>query len=195
MFKNHYIFGCSILDAAFMLSATLLWWPASAFSAEVVHSQVSHDGDIYKASIEMQINAPVKKVYALFTDFNYLTRLSDNITNSDIIDEDPPEYTVRVESHNCFLFFCMDIEQTQLVTELGEGHILVEDIEGESDFVFATSRWHIRAYEKGTRVTFSTEMQPNFWLPPFFGPLLFETSLIEETQNMIEQLEKLATHE
>ena len=164
-------------------------------SGEVIHSEVSLEQGIYKASIEMQINAATDKVYALFTDFNHLSRLSVNIRNSEIIEEDPPEYTVLVETHNCVLFFCIDLQQTQEVIELGDGYISVEDIKGQSDFAFASSHWHIRPYEKGTRVTVYSEIKPDFWLPPILGPWLFKSSLIKETQNMIEQLEKLTTHE
>lgn len=188
MFKkyNSFIFKCLLLYFS---------WVITVFAGEVIHSHVQHEGDTYHASIEMQINAPSKEVYALFTDFNYLSRLSDNITDSHIIEEDPPEYTVLVETHNCVLFFCKDIQQTQQVSELGEGYISVDDVKGQSDFVFASSRWHIRPHKEGTRVSFSSEMKPDFWLPPFLGPWLFKKSLIEETQNMIEQLEKLAAHE
>lgn len=165
------------------------------FSGEIIKSDVSHDDGIYNVTIEMQLEAPTEKVYALFTDFDDLSRLSDNITNSDIIEEDPPEYTVLVETHNCVLFFCMDLQQTQQVIELGEGYISVDDIKDQSDFIYANSRWHIRAHEKGTRVSFYSEMKPDFWLPPLIGPWVFKSSLVEETKNMIEQLEKLATHE
>lgn len=167
----------------------------SVLSGDVIKSSVSHDKDIYHAAIEMQIEADTDKVYALFTDFNYLSRLNDNITDSVLIDEEPPEYTVLVETHNCVLFFCKDLKQLQKVTELGEGYILVEDIKGESDFAFANSRWHINAHGSGTRVTFSSEMKPDFWLPPFFGSWLFKNQLRKETQTIIERLEQLATHE
>jgi len=167
----------------------------SVQSGEVIKSAVSYEHDIYHAMIEMHINANADKVYALFTDFNYLSRLNDNISNSDLIDEDPPEYTVLVESRNCVLFFCKNLKQLQKVTELGEGYIFVEDIKGESDFAFANSRWHIYAHGSGTRIRFSSEMKPDFWLPPLFGPWLFKNQLTKETQTMIERLEQLATHE
>lgn len=166
---------------------------APVFSGEVIHSHVSHKEGVYKASIEMQIKAPVDKVYALLTDFNYLSRLSDNITDSELVEEDPPEYTVHVETHNCVLFFCKDLKQTQEVLEFDNGYISVEDIKDKSDFVFANTLWHIRAFEEGTRVNFRTEMEPDFWLPPILGPWLFKNKMIEETQIMIERLEQLAT--
>lgn len=165
------------------------------FSGEVIHSHVSHKEGVYKASLKMQIKAPVNKVYALLTDFNYLSRLSDNITDSDLIDDNPPEYIVAIETHTCVLFFCKDLKQTQEVLEFDNGYISVEDIKGESDFVFANTLWHIRAFEDGTRVNFRTEMKPDFWLPPLLGPWLFKNKMLEETQIMIERLEQLANHD
>lgn len=168
---------------------------SAAFSGELISSRVSHDNGMYNVSIKMQIQAPTDKVYALFTDFNYRSRLNDNIRNSDLIEEEPPDYIVVLETHNYVLFFCVDLHQTQKVSELGDGYIIVEDIKGQSDFIYAISRWHIYTHSQSTRVTFSSELKPDFWLPPLFSAWLFKKRLIEETTTMIERLERLATHE
>jgi len=171
----------------------------SAFCGEVIQSHVSYNKGIYKASFEMQIQAPLTEVYALFTDFNHLSRLSKNITDSLLLEENPPEYIVEVDSHNCILFFCKNLTQTQYVLEFDEGYISVEDIEGiegiegKSDFIFANTVWHIRTFKNGTRVTFSAEMKPDFWLPPVLGPWLFKNKMISDTRKMIERLEQLAS--
>ena len=174
----------------FYLSLT---FASPLFAGEVIKSHVIFDDGQYKANLEIQIKAPVKKVYALFTDFDYLSRLSDNITDSSLISDQPPEYIVEIETHNCLLFFCKNLKQTQRVTKHDNGHISVEDIKGKSDFVYANTLWHIRALDNGTRVTFHSEMKPDFWLPPLLGPWLFKERLIEDTQAMIERLEELAT--
>ena len=164
-------------------------------AGEVIKSHVEFKNGQYIADLEIQIEAPTQKVYALFTDFDYLSQLSDNITNSELISGDFNEHIVEIETHNCVLFFCKDIKQTQHVIEQGDGHISVEDLEGQSDFVSANTLWHIRAVDNGTRVTFHAEMKPDFWLPPLLGPWLFKNRLIKDTQAMIERLEELATDE
>ena len=185
--KPFFIYVCLLMSSVGYCSI--------AYCGEVVKSTVSHKNGVYNASLVMQINAPTDKVYALFTDYDELARLSDNITDSELIDEDPPEYTVIVKTHNCVLFFCKDLTQTQQVLELGEGYIVFEDIKGQSDFIHAESYWHIFAYKKGTRVTFNSEMKPGFWLPPLIGPWYFKKSLLQETKDMIQQLEKLAAND
>ena len=176
-----------------IFSSLCLVFSSSLFAGEVIKSHVKFYNGQYNADLEIQIKAPTKTVYALFTDFDYLSQLSDNITNSELISGEFPEYIVEIETHNCVLFFCKDIRQTQHVIEHGDGHISVEDIEGKSDFVSSTTLWHIRAVDNGTRVTFHAEMKPDFWLPPLLGPWLFKKRLIKDTQAMIERLEELAT--
>ena len=176
-----------------VFSSLCLIFSSTLFAGEVIKSHVEFNDGLYVANLEIQIEAPTKKVYALFTDFDYLTQLSDNITNSELVSGEYPEYIVEIKTHNCVLFFCKDIKQTQHVIEQGEGYISVEDIEGKGDFVSAITLWHIRAVDSGTRVTFHAEMKPDFWLPPLLGPWLFKKRLIKDTQAMIERLEELAT--
>ena len=193
MFKFYNKTNFYLLKNLFFLSTLICTFPA--FSGEVIKSQVSYTKKHYEAILEIQIKAPAKKVYALFTDFDYLSRLSDNITGSTLISNESPEYIVEVETHTCVLFFCKDLFQTQKVTEHGEGHIFVEDIKDKSDFIYANTSWHIRALDKGTRVTFQSEMKPDFWLPPILGPWLFKKRMIKDTKAMIERLEKLANND
>ena len=112
-----------------------------------------------------------------------------------MLTDNPPKYIVEVKTHNCVLFFCKDLKQTQQVLELDKGPLSVEDIIGKRDFLYAKTLWHIREFEEETRISFSTEMKPDFWLPPLLGPWLFKKRMIKETQAMIERLEELAADE
>lgn len=184
-----------LIEHKFYLKTILvavLVFPSSVFSGEVIESQVTYKNGYYSAKLEIQIMAPSKIVYALFTDFDYLSRLSENITSSTLINDNAPDYLVQIETHNCVLFFCKDLKQTQRVNELDKGYISVEDIKGESDFIYASTMWHIRAFNEGTRVTFQSKMKPDFWLPPMLGPWLFKKRMIKDTQAMIDRLEELA---
>ena len=167
----------------------------AVIGGEVINSHVTSAEGRFHATLEMQINASNKKVFALFTDFNHLSRLNDNITESRLIDTNPPEYIVKVHTHNCVLFFCKDIQQTQQVHLFEGGYISVEDIPAQSDFEYAQSYWHIRASGSHTLVSFRSEMKPDFWLPPFLGPWLFKQRMLEETKQMINRLEQLANHD
>jgi len=178
----------------FIITVSLLY-SSSIYCGEVIKSHVSSKDEHYKASLEMQIDASTDDVYEILTAFNHLSRLSDYITSSKLIINHPPKYVVEIKTHNCVLFFCKDLTQTQHVVELDNGHISVEDINGKSDFIYAKTLWYIRDFEEETRISFSTEMKPDFWLPPLIGPWLFKKRLITETQEMIQRIEELATED
>lgn len=159
---------------------------------EILQAQVSEKDDLVIIKLEMQIDADDDKIYELLTDFNHLSRLSDVITKSQLINTAETHSTVYLKSQSCILFFCKQIEQTQKVFQLEDGHIKVEDITGKSDFAYAVTLWHIRAAEDGTRISFYSRLKPDFWLPPFFGNWLFKNALLEETQSMIKRMQQLA---
>lgn len=175
-----------------MLIICSLLYSSTIICAEVIHSHVSYKNKRYNASLEMLIDAPSDNVYDIFTNFDNLVQLSDNITQSRLLKHNPPLSIVEVKTHNCVLFFCKDLTQNQRVLELDDGKISVEDIKGKSDFIYAKTTWHIREDKEETRVSFKAEMEPDFWLPPLLGPWLFKKRLIKETAAMLERIEELA---
>jgi hypothetical protein len=52
--------------------------------------------------------------------------------------------------------------------------------------------WRIRAQNDRTRVTYSADLVPDFWIPPLFGATIFKNQLLEEAHQVIENLERLA---
>jgi len=171
---------------------SFLFLPYPAVCNEILQAQVSEKNDLFIIKLEMQINSDDDDIYELLTDFNNISLLSDAISESRHITTTATHSTVYLKSQSCILFFCKQIEQTQNVFELKDGHIKVEDIAGKSDFASAVTLWHIRAAKNGTRISFYSELKPDFWLPPFFGSWLFKKKLLEETQNMIKRMQQLA---
>jgi hypothetical protein len=64
-----------------------------------------------------------------------------------------------------------------------------------SDFKYSLSEWSFVAEGTGTRVMYSMEMEPNFWLPPFVGPWFLKRTLLRGAPAAIEQIERLAREE
>jgi hypothetical protein len=90
------------------------------------------------------------------------------------------------------LFFCRELVQVQDVTELNDGYILVTVVPEMSDFSYSRNMWRIRKQNDDTRVTYSSDLVPSFWIPPLIGTSLFKHKLLEETRLLIENLERLA---
>jgi len=165
-----------------------------ASSGELITSRITLDEDHYLIYVVMDVEADYKKVYQLLTNYDNLHKISESITASEVIYAAHPEYVVQVTTYSCISFICQEVVQLQNTTELSRGYIRVSVVAAESDLDYGENLWHIQPYEGGTRVTFSSDMVPGFWVPPLVGTVLFKSKLLEETYAIIEGLETLANH-
>jgi hypothetical protein len=173
--------------------AGLTFLPAPAVPAgELLDTNVDFVDDHYLIHIDMLIEADPERVYDYLTDYDRLDRLSPDITQSELLYANHPQYRVRVITTGCIGPFCQTIEQVQDVTELRSGYILVKVMPAMSDLRYGKNIWHIRAENGRTRVIYSADVVPDFWLPPIIGPLLFKQKLATEAENVINTLETLA---
>ncbi len=161
-------------------------------AGEVLDSHVgTHEGH-YLLRIDMLIDADTERVRQLLTDYAHLDRLSQSITRSELLENNAPQYRVRVTTNGCVIFFCRELVQVQEVNELPNGYIIVTVLPEMSDFTYGKNVWRIRAQNKQTRVTYSSDLVPDFWIPPLFGTAIFKNQLLEESRQIIENLERLA---
>lgn len=164
----------------------------TGLAGEVLDSHVGTNEGHYLLRIDMLIDADPQRVRTLLTDYARLGRLSHTITRSEVLERNPPNYRLRLTTNGCVLFFCRELVQVQDVTELNDGYILVKVVPEMSDFTYGQSMWRIRPQNNRTRVTYSSDLVPGFWIPPLIGTSLFKHKLQEETRLLIENLEHLA---
>lgn len=164
----------------------------TSLAGEVLESYVGNEGDHFRVHIDMLIEAQPERVRALLTDYASLNRLSPSITASELLYSNPPHYRVRVITEGCVFFYCRQLVQVQDVTELKNGFILVKVVPEMSDFTYSQNIWRIRSQDDRTRVTYSSDLIPGFWVPSLFGSSIFKHKLLEETRQVIENLERFA---
>lgn len=174
------------------MASLMLWHAPGVLAGELLDTHLDLVDDHYLIHIDMLIEADPQRVYDYLTDYNRLDRLSPEITRSELLEANPPRYRVRVVTTGCIGPFCQTVRQVQDVTELQNGYILVKVIPRKSDLRYGRNFWHIRAENGRTRVTYSADVVPDFWLPPIIGPLLFKQKLATEGENVINTLEILA---
>ena len=164
----------------------------SVLAGEVLESYVGSEGEHFLVHIDMLIDAHPEQVRALLTDYAHLDRLSPSITGSALLFSNTPHYRVRVTTDGCVFFYCRQLVQVQDVTELKNGYILVKVLPEMSDFNYSQNLWRIRMEDGRTRVTYSSDLVPGFWVPPIVGTAIFQHKLLEESHQVIENLERLA---
>jgi len=163
-------------------------------AGELLTADVEYSDGRYIVEIDMLVDAPVDSVYRIITDYNNLTRIHENIKESELIFSlDDRNHRVRIVSEACITFFCISMTQVQDVEEK-PGHIISSSvIADKSDFTYAHAFWRISAKDNYTRVQFNTDLQPKFWVPPLIGPFLIKKKIYNASIETILNLEELAS--
>lgn len=168
---------------------------ASAHAGEIVTATVSHDEKRYFIEVEALLDADSRLVKRALTDYNHLKSVNDIIQESYVMYSlDDVSHRVYVKTRTCITFFCKTIIQVQDVEELAGNVIVAQVVPEKSDFEYAHARWKISPAGKQTRIHFSTDLKPAFWVPPLIGPPLLERKLRQEVLRTIDGLERLANN-
>lgn len=95
--------------------------------------------------------------------------------------------------NHCVLVFCFDLYFVENVEELGDGTITTTVIPAESNFRAGYSTWRIDAISATvTRISVEAEQQPDFWIPPLIGPLVFKRAFMKEVRETGIKIEREA---
>lgn len=164
--------------------------PASA--GEVLSSHVEYENGHFLVDLNMRINAKPARVRGWLTDYNHLHRVNGAILTSRLISNDGTRQRVFIETRGCVLFFCKRIVQYQDISEPAPGYLVSRIDPSVSDFSYGRVVWHLWHDQHGTRVRFSADLVPKFWVPPLIGPWAIKRKLLEEAQQTITGLETLA---
>ncbi len=179
-----------------VLLATGLLFPALAAPATILRTEATHDDDRYKLTFEVVLNAGRDKVWNIMTDYNRLPRVSKVIVESRILKkEDENRHRVGVTLHACVLIFCKTMNKVVDILARPRDDIVVTGVPALSDFRYSVEHWQVSAEGANTRLHYSAEMVPDFFVPPLIGPLMVKYFLKREITATAIQVEALASHE
>ena len=160
---------------------SLLLFPCVLPAGEILDSEVTHDGDVYRLSINARVDAPLAVVYAAVTDFTNLSAINPSIEESQLlVSEDARSQRVRTVIRVCILVFCKRVEQVQDVTLINSRMLVATMVPGAGDFRSGLARWRFTPDGDGTVLHFTEVFEPDFWVPPVIGPWLIEKKLVSE---------------
>lgn len=178
---------CFFLVFAFLLMPGV---PLS-YAGSVNKSYVDYDGEEYHLNLVMIVNAPSAKVWQHLTNYSQLKKVNPAIQQTKVIKRGKMT-RVKVISEGCIWVFCRTLTQLQDIRDLGQGYLVVSEVEGQSDFASGYTMWHVVPHNKGTKVSIRARLTPDFWIPPFIGPWLFKDALLEQGEIVINNLETLS---
>lgn len=169
---------------------------ASAFeaTAEVRATGVSHTGERYHVSVTSQVAAPPRRVMALLTDYDEFDRLHPMVVASELLGQERGGTWVRTTYRDCpLVIYCVEFSHTSLFIRISEGLLMAHADPAASDFAYGRFEWTTHPEGNGTRLTFLSEVEPEFWVPPIIGDWVLKHRLTEVAEEIHETIKALAT--
>lgn len=165
----------AVVACAFLMLFLLI---PLASAAELNELQVSETKGVYSISLVMQLQAPVRYVHRVLTDYERVYRLDPAIVDSEVLPS-PDEGMVRVKIriHDCISFFCMTIDRVEDVRELDHGGLQATTVPALSSFKSGHAEWTILRIEERSQVTYQAQMEPDFFIPPLIGSYFVKQKL------------------
>lgn len=163
-------------------------------AAEFSTLEVEHQAGVYTVRAEVWIDAPLPAVRAALLDFPHLTRLADSIRESRVVGETRDGVLVYTRTKACAGWFCRSVRQTQLVRTEGD-RIIATAVPEQSNVSVGHTEWRLGEEWGGTRMLWTTVVDPAFFVPPLIGPPLVKAALRREGEELATGLERVANGE
>lgn len=177
------------------LLALGLWTQASP-AGTIERLETTHDGGRYTVTFDVILDAPRDKVWQIMTDYERLPRVSKIIVESRILKrEETNRHRVGVTLEACVLFFCKTVQRVVDIVAKPQTEITVTEDPASTHFRSAVERWRVGAEDARTRLHYTAEVVPNFFIPPLIGPPVVKYFLRREIRITALAVEELAQHE
>ena len=161
--------GLAKVAGPLTLAVALGCWLSSglAAAAELRFLEVSKDGARIDVQAEIVIDAPLAHVFDVLTSYEQLPELTSRFVESRYL-EPADDGAPRIFTHvrGCVLFFCRSVIRVVRLDMIRDWSIIATAEPDLSQVRFGIERWILRADDNATVVTYSHEMEPDFWGPP-----------------------------
>jgi hypothetical protein len=164
-------------------------------AATVDGLDVSRRHGRYSLAADARLDATPESIYAVLTDYadNRFGRISSVYKESRYLDPDTdgtPMIFTRMEG--CLLWYCMSLRRTERLETREPFHIKSVTIPASSNFKYSTSEWLLVRDGSGTKMMYTLEMEPDFFVPPIIGPWYLKRTLAQGGVRAVTRIERLA---
>ncbi len=174
-----------------VLTFLLLNSSASVLAASIDQVYVTKDQQSFVAVADFTIDLPRGEVVKAFGAVDRFAELNPAVQSSSA--EIQADGVIRVSSviNDCVVLFCRSfamVEDFRFDGQYGMQTTIVPEL---SDFSYGTATWHFTDLGQQTRVSYRSQVTPDFWLPPLLGVRAIRKSLIRQIRATSDILESL----
>jgi hypothetical protein len=148
----------------------------------------------YRVALRAVLDAPAEAVATVLTDFAHYHELDPRIRASEVLaTSDTGEVLLHTRLEVCAGYFCRTVDRVERVTR-GRTSLRAEVLPDRSDLRRGITQTRWRPAQARTRVQYSAEFEPGFWVPAFIGRGYSLRVLRESTLRLFANVEDRARH-
>jgi hypothetical protein len=175
------------------IAAGALMAATVASTATLDSLKVEKHEDIYSLYAETMLDASPQAIHEVLTDYERFNRISSVYKEHGYLEPLPDgTQVIYTTMRGCLLGYCKSLTRVERVEVSTPGHIRTVTIPERSDFKHAVSEWLIEEQGSRSRVIYTLEMEPDFWMPPVIGSYLFKHKLRNGGRDALDRIEQLA---
>jgi len=161
----------------------------SALALEVVSLETRVTDGSYRVTLDVLLDAPAGQVARVLTDYAGYVALDPRIRKSEVIGATPAgDLLVHTRIVACAAFFCRNVARVEQVRRL-EGRLLAEVVPARSDLRRGWTRTDWSDEHGRTRVRYTAEFEPDFWVPAVVARSYASTTLKESVLQLFQNVE------
>ncbi len=177
------------LAAGLLLAGAAFAAPA----AQIESLLVTRSGSRYRTDMQVRLEVPAEAAFAALTDYLHLARINPRVNEVEILSGKPPApLRLRTRVELCVALLCKTINQVQDMARPAPTRLSARVAPELSDLAYGVADWHFVPVDSHTRLFFTAEIEPKFWVPPFVGSWLIRRALTYEAINTSTGIEQAA---
>ena len=162
-------------------------------SGERPEIEIVENSGVYNIKVVATVAAPANYVRYVLTDYKHIYRLNPSIIESEVLEQTEDIATVRTKVVGCAAYFCEELDRVEKVMILQSGDIYAEVIPELSQFISGQTHWRIKQQGEHCKVIYTSEMEPDIFIPPVVGKFLIKKSIREGMLTSLRNLEKVSS--
>ncbi|HKE95846.1 MAG TPA: hypothetical protein VKB34_16130 [Povalibacter sp.] len=167
--------------------------PSLASALTIERSAATYNDQHYQFELVALLDAPVDRVQAILRDYEGYKKLDSRILEARVLDR-PADYVAILETtlRMCLGPFCRNVKRVERVEE-SPLELSAKTDAARSDVKFGETRMMLSESDGRTRISYRTNIVPNFWIPAFAGRRWMLNTLADATTDLFRNIEAEAS--